>query len=168
MTTVVFDVGPVKARLLDACSQQAVALDTLDLPTGPGAYLIRHAGNHPLYRRFKDQPIYVGRTANLRHRIRTHRRTLEQAVDLNANDFTVVCIGTESRAIAALYEELLIAHFRPVWNQPPVAGFGNRDPGARRRQQRVSPFDRLHPGRAWVQTSHRPCPEITAWVHAYD
>jgi len=168
VTAVQFDVAPVRGRLLVACDETAVPLDADELATGIGVYLIRHVGSHPLYKRFGDRPVYVGRSTGLRQRIRTHRRTLEEIHDLDPHDFRVVCISTESRPVAALYEELLITHFRPVWNQWMVAGFGNRDPGARRRQQRTSPFDRLHPGRHWVRGPVEPCPEVEAWVAGYD
>lgn len=168
MTTVQFDVSPVRQRLVAACGVSAVPLGADRLPTGTGVYLIRQVGTHPLYVKFGDRPLYVGRSTGLRQRLRTHRRTLQQVKDLDADDFAAVCVSTESRAVAALYEELLIAHFRPVWNQWAVSGFGNRDPGARRRQQRPSPFDRLHPGREWSQGPVEPCGELAAWVAAFD
>lgn len=168
MTTVRFDVAPVRQRLLAACDEEAVPLDSGEVPTGTGVYLLRHVGTHPLYTRFDRRPIYVGRATGLRQRIRTHRRTLEQVHDLDPATFGVVCITTESRAMSALSEELLIPDLRPVWNQPKVAGFGNRDPGSRRRQQRTSPFDRLHPGRNWAIGPAQPCPELALWVAAFD
>lgn len=168
VTTVRFDVNPVKARLLAACEASGVPVSSEDLPVRTGVYLIRHLGTHPLYERFGERPLYVGRATGVRQRIHTHRRTLDQAHDLAASDFAAVCITTDGRAVAALYEELLIAHYRPVWNQWRVAGFGNRDPGARRRKQRTSPFDRLHPGRQWARGPVDPCPELAAWVMAYD
>lgn len=167
MTTVRFDVAPVRQRLLAACDADGVPLDSEEIPTGTGVYLLRYVGTHPLYARFGQRPIYVGRATGLRHRVRTHWRTLDQIHDLDPDDFSVVCISTDGRAVAALYEELLHIDLRPVWNQPAVAGFGNRDPGARRRQQRTSPFDRLHPGRQWARGPAQPCPELTDWVAAY-
>ena len=168
MTTVRFDVASVKERLLAACEVEAVPLDSPGLPTGTGVYLLRYAGTHPLYERFGCWPLYVGRSTGLRQRIRTHRRTLEQTHDLDPGEFGVVYITTDGRAVAALYEELLITHFRPVWNEWSFAGFGNRDPGQRRRQQQTSPFDRLHPGREWSRGPDEPCPVLAACLAAYD
>jgi len=48
-----------------------------------------------------------------------------------------------------LGENLLIAMFHPVWNRV-LDGFGNHDPGERRKNQRRSPWDVLHPGRPWA------------------
>ena len=42
---------------------------------------------------------------------------------------------------------MLIETFRPVWNRA-IDGFGNKDPGARRKTQFKSPWDVLHPGRS--------------------
>lgn len=169
LTSVNFDVSGVRVRLVAACDGiQAARLDDDTFPTGPGVYLLQHTGTHPLYRRFGARPIYIGRSATLRQRIHTHQRTLHATHDLDPNSFGVVAIATESRAIAGLFEELLIEHFRPVWNQHQLGGFGNRDPGAKRSTQKTSPFDRAHPGRHWARGPAEPCPELTAWVAAYD
>ena len=50
---------------------------------------------------------------------------------------------------APLAEELLIHHFRPVWNVV-VDGFGNHEPGSGRNAQPRSVWDELHPGRPWA------------------
>jgi len=167
--SVQFDVVPIRERLIAACDVEPARMDRDDLlPTGPGVYLLRHTGAHPLYRRFGARPVYIGRSTSLRQRIRTHRRTLQATHDLEPDAFGVIAIATGSRAISALYEQLLIEHFRPVWNQHKLGGFGNRFPGAKRSGQRTSPFDRVHPGRNWARGPVDPCPELTAWVAAYD
>lgn len=44
---------------------------------------------------------------------------------------------------------MLIEQFKPVWNKV-LDGFGNKTPGKGRKGQRQSPWDMLHPGRAFV------------------
>ena len=45
---------------------------------------------------------------------------------------------------------MLIESFKPVWNRA-IDGFGNKDPGRRRKTQIRSPWDVLHPGRSFVK-----------------
>jgi hypothetical protein len=45
---------------------------------------------------------------------------------------------------------MLIENFQPVWNVV-IDGFGNKTPGARRATQYRSPWDVLHPGRAFAE-----------------
>jgi len=49
----------------------------------------------------------------------------------------------------SLGENMLIETFRPIWNIV-IDGFGNKDPGNRRATQHRSPWDVLHPGRAFA------------------
>jgi hypothetical protein len=49
-----------------------------------------------------------------------------------------------------LGENMLIETFTHVWNRA-VDGFGNKDPGRRRKTQLRSPWDVLHPGRSFVK-----------------
>lgn len=44
---------------------------------------------------------------------------------------------------------MLIEQFRPIWNLA-IDGFGNKDPGKRRKDQYRSPWDVLHPGRQFA------------------
>src|SRR5262249_6824895 len=53
-------------------------------------------------------------------------------------------------------ERLMIRTAAPVWNVV-VDGFGNHDPGSGRYNQKVSPWDTLHPGRPWVIRLTKPC-----------
>ncbi|HVA84143.1 MAG TPA: Eco29kI family restriction endonuclease [Candidatus Binataceae bacterium] len=48
-----------------------------------------------------------------------------------------------------LGESMLIDRFHPIWNKV-VDGFGNHDPGKGRYRQQRSPWDTVHPGRAWA------------------
>jgi hypothetical protein len=45
---------------------------------------------------------------------------------------------------------MLIERFQPAWNRA-VDGFGNKAPGKRRKDQFRSPWDVLHPGRAFAE-----------------
>ena len=45
---------------------------------------------------------------------------------------------------------MLIEQFRPVWNLV-IDGFGNKDPGRRRKDQYRSAWDVLHPGRNFAE-----------------
>ena len=48
-----------------------------------------------------------------------------------------------------LAESLLIERFEPLWNRA-IDGFGNHDPGKGRYEQKMSPWDTMHPGRSWA------------------
>jgi hypothetical protein len=45
---------------------------------------------------------------------------------------------------------MLLEEFRPVWNLV-IDGFGNKDPGRRRKEQYRSAWDVLHPGRKFAE-----------------
>ena len=59
-------------------------------------------------------------------------------------------IYTDTLAMAGAAEEMLIEAIRPPWNEKALSGFGSRDPGSTRCEQRPSGFDCLHQ-RDWVQ-----------------
>jgi hypothetical protein len=65
-----------------------------------------------------------------------------------------------------LAESMLIRRFQPLWNVL-IDGFGNHDPGAGRHRQKKSPWDVLHPGRAWaekLQAHAKTKEEIESWI----
>jgi hypothetical protein len=64
-------------------------------------------------------------------------------------DFHYRCLVVDDIWIP-LGENMLIETFRPVWNIV-IDGFGNKDPGNRRATQHRSPWDVLHPGRAFAE-----------------
>lgn len=137
---------------------------------GAGVYAIYYTGPHPAYGpiaaknadgRF-GQPIYIGKaipkggrkgglTADasegraLADRLGQHASSIDQAVDLELTDFWVRHLVVDDVWIP-LGENMLIETFKPAWNRA-IDGFGNRDPGNRRRTQYKSPWDVLHPGR---------------------
>lgn len=113
----------------------------------------------------RQVPIYVGKAVPagarkgnfgvddepgkvLFSRLTEHARSIEQAEDLNIDDFGCRFIVVDDIWIP-LGESLLIARFSPVWNKI-VDGFGNHDPGGGRYRQKRSRWDTLHPGRSWA------------------
>lgn len=141
---------------------------------GAGVYVIYYTGYFQLYapvaRKNRggvfQQPIYVGKAIPkggrkggistdagkgnaLRDRLRQHATSVEQGAGLALADFYFRCLVVDDIWIP-LGENMLIENFRPVWNMI-VDGFGNKDPGRRRATQYKSPWDVLHPGRAFAE-----------------
>lgn len=121
------------------------------------------------------EPIYVGKAVPagarkggfglgedpgqvLFQRLREHAETIRQ-VEANATktrsdhqlkiaDFFCRYLLVDDIWIP-LGESMLIDRFHPIWNKV-VDGFGNHDPGKGRYRQQSSPWDTVHPGRAWA------------------
>jgi hypothetical protein len=135
---------------------------------GGGVYCIYYSGSYEPYAAIASEPpripIYVGHATMpgrgvssllepnnrplLFNRLRDHVRTLQQAENLQLDDFSCQFLVVDDMW-APHAEALLIAHFRPLWNVL-VEGFGNHEPGAGRYAQPRSPWDELHPGRSWA------------------
>jgi hypothetical protein len=140
-------------------------------------YAIYYIGKHSLYVPISgnksDIPIYVGKavplggrkglvdsskdTTALWDRLDEHKESLEQAYDLDVNDFLVrYLVAVE--VFVPLAERVMIRQLQPVWNLR-LDGFGNHDPGARRRRDGQRPaWDELHPGRWWSTQENMPNP----------
>ena len=127
---------------------------------GPGAYLLLYCGPLDIYTSIAYRgeggsivrdggfPIYAGSAASLRERRQRHQRNLRGLRDVNEDDLRIVVAPTPSKAGAVYLEQLFIDAFRPVWNEPWLAGFGSKRQGrTRERGQRVSAWNLLHPGR---------------------
>lgn len=155
----------------------AQAVVTLAEPTelqGAGVYAIYYIGPFPAYEPIVKphrndefwQPIYVGKaipkggrkggiTADaskgtaLRDRLRQHAASIEQANNLELQDFYYRYLIVDDIWIP-LGENMLIETFKPIWNIV-IDGFGNKDPGNRRATQYRSSWDTLHPGRAFAE-----------------
>ena len=110
-------------------------------------------------------PIYIGKaippggrrgafslaatdTTALHDRLGEHRDSVHQASNLAIEDFTCRVLVVADLWIP-LAEQLLIAHFAPVWNRL-VDGFGNHNPGGGRVNGKIPRWDLLHPGRPWA------------------
>ena len=155
-------------------AQAVVALaETAELQ-GAGVYAIYYTGPFPAYEPIVTpnrndeswRPIYVGKaipkggrkggiTADaskgtaLRDRLRQHAASIEQANNLELQDFYYRCLMVDDIWIP-LGENMLIETFKPIWNIV-IDGFGNKDPGNRRATQYRSSWDTLHPGRAFAE-----------------
>ncbi|WPL18356.1 Eco29kI restriction endonuclease [Thiorhodovibrio winogradskyi] len=141
--------------------------------SGAGVYAIYYQGEFPAYEAIASMnrqrgclvPIYVGKAvpkgarkggdleANpgkaLFNRLTQHRRSIEEATNLNLADFHCRFLVVDDIWIP-LGESLLIAKFNPLWNLL-IDGFGNHDPGSGRHAGVRPRWDVLHPGRAWAQ-----------------
>jgi hypothetical protein len=149
------------------------ALSNVDQIKGAGVYVIYYIGSfRPYYSIAAEnkagafaRPIYVGkaipkggrkggltkdasRGLALRDRLRQHKGSVEEAENLNVDDFFVRHLVVEDIWIP-LGENILIETFKPLWNRA-IDGFGNKDPGRRRATQFKSPWDVLHPGRKFA------------------
>ena len=155
-------------------AQAVVALaETAELQ-GAGVYAIYYVGPFPAYEPIVTpnrndefwRPIYVGKaipkggrkggiTADaskgtaLRDRLRQHAASIEQANNLELQDFYYRCLMVDDIWIP-LGENMLIETFKPIWNIV-IDGFGNKDPGNRRATQYRSSWDVLHPGRTFAE-----------------
>ena len=65
----------------------------------------------------------------------------------------------ETQNMVAAVEAAIIAEKTPMWNSV-IDGFGNHDPGAKRKTGRLSAWDTLHPGRAWTNRLSGEIPNV--------
>lgn len=162
------NIGESIVRELLAREKVALAPAKFD---GAGVYAIYYRGRHPAYEPISDSetPIYVGKaepsggrrgglglrpqqTETLSRRLKEHADSVKEVPaegGLSLDEFTCRYLVVDDVWIP-LGETLLIQQFLPVWNRV-VDGFGNHDPGGGRRLQKRSPWDELHPGRAWAK-----------------
>ena len=87
----------------------------------PGVYLIYYDGETSLYgnrvRPSKDKPIYVGMSkTSVLERLNYHRGRLEEAKDLQVQDFKVRFMSLEIDDYAPCIEGMLIKYYEPFWN----------------------------------------------------
>jgi hypothetical protein len=168
-------IGRVVALALLA--QARVPLRSIESAYGSGVYAIYYEGDHPLYRRISgtETPIYVGKAdpsdsdastsreqgPRLTGRLIEHAGTIATAEGYAAlpegmhrirlADFTcrrLVC-ATNAQLVA---EKHLIGMFWPLWNSETKACWGMSKHGdaAKTRANKRSPWDVVHPGRAWA------------------
>lgn len=140
---------------------------------GAGVYAIYYSGDFPPYEVIRGpregeenwRPIYVGKAVpegarkghltldsntgdSLYQRLREHGSSVDQ-VGLGRANFRCRYLVVDDIWIP-LGESLLIREFRPVWNVL-LEGFGNHDPGKRRKESLTSRWDTVHTGRRWVE-----------------
>jgi len=166
-----------KINLARSIEQELLARPVLPLADiggimGAGVYVIYYTGPFhayapiavPIPSNSDARPIYIGKAipkggrkggiseassadgTALAARLRQHVTSIQEAANLDLADFHVRFLVVDDIWIP-LGENMLIETFRPVWNRA-IDGFGNKDPGARRKTQFTSPWDVLHPGRA--------------------
>jgi hypothetical protein len=135
---------------------------------GSGVYAIYYNGAFDAYREIskREHPLYVGKadpataastTAyeqgdRLSRRLRDHRKNISKATTtLRIEDFEYRALVVQSGWQEAA-ESYLIHLFRPVWNSEVgiCYGFGKHGDDPATRANLRSPWDTLHPGRAWA------------------
>lgn len=160
-------------------AQERVPIERIARTYGSGVYAIYYSGDHPAYRTVSktETPIYVGkadpkqadaRTAReqgpqLYGRLADHRRMIRTvgsyAVKLHLpdplriEDFEcrrLVC-ATNAQLVA---ERHLISMFKPIWNNEIGIcwGISKHGDAAKTRANKRSPWDVMHPGRAWAMS----------------
>ncbi|MBN9256249.1 MULTISPECIES: Eco29kI family restriction endonuclease [unclassified Mesorhizobium] len=159
-------------------AQPLVPLGDVQPAYGSGVYAIYYRGNHPLYAGIagSETPIYVGKAdpanddasttreqgAKLTARLAEHAGTITTAEGyadrlsahlspISLSDFLsrrLVC-ATNAQLVA---EKHLIRTFWPIWNAETKACWGMSKHGdaATTRANKRSPWDVVHPGRAWA------------------
>ena len=172
LPTSVFDpsnpkiVGRFTALALVA--QTRIPLATIGRFYGAGVYAIYYRGDFELYRPLSgvETPIYVGKASpagdgtrtpreqgeRLAARLNEHRKNIARATttldvaDFDAR-FLVVQSGWEKSA-----EDYLISLFHPIWDNEVdiLHGLGKHGDDPATRANKRSPWDTLHPGRAWA------------------
>jgi len=186
-----FHLGESVARALLA--RPVAALPPPQPFLGAGIYVLYYTGDFPPYQRIAEKnideswavPIYVGKAVPpgarkggyglgeapgqaLYRRLSEHAESIKQASNLSLEHFSCRYLVVDDIWIP-LGESLLISMFSPLWNKL-LDGFGNHDPGAGRYNQRRSPWDELHPGRAWaakLQPYSRSTTEIMTSIDAF-
>jgi hypothetical protein len=160
------------SRALD--DQPLIPLEDVRTFDGVGIYALYYTGNFPAYRILAEHninkpgcwAIYVGKAEaesarkgdpnqasivdgpKLFNRIMQHKRSIECAVNLKTEDFSIRYL-TVAPTWVSLAEVIALRIHKPLWNAV-VDGLGNHDPGAGRRKSMRPRWDTVHPGRAWA------------------
>lgn len=190
LPTAVFDPSNPKVVgrfvALAMVAQQRKPLAELTQAYGSGVYAIYYSGPYDAYApiRGTETPIYVGKSgpqvqgartpleqgAKLTGRIKEHKGNIEKAKDtLDITDFSYRALVVQS-GLEVAAEEYLIHLFRPIWNNEMgiLFGLGKHGDASTTRANKRSPWDTLHPGRAWATTEIGKAPEqIKADVAAH-
>lgn len=144
-----------------------------DVPNfyGAGVYAIYYRGDFEPYQALSgtDHPIYVGKAdpavsaekdvvsqgVKLSDRLQDHAKNIRKAQStINIDDFDcrflIVQTGFQKSA-----EDYLIKLFKPIWNWETriCYGLGKHGDSSDTRANRRSPWDTLHPGRQWADSS---------------
>lgn len=146
-------------------AQPRVPLLDLNKFYGSGVYAIYYRGDFRAYApiRESETPIYAGMAdpgdthaatpedqgPKLSIRLAKHAHSLRAAQNLRIEDFDCRFLVVKS-GLQKAAEDYLMAHYRPVWNEPLCNGFGKHGDAATTRMNTRSEWDTLHPGRPWA------------------
>jgi len=161
-------------------AQERVPLPLIRPTYGSGVYAIYYIGSHPAYAEISgtETPIYVGKAdpdepraatpreqgVRLFGRLADHRdaiREVEVYADMNGQEHPLRVADFECRRLVCATNAQLVAErhlieiFKPAWNSETKICFGISKHGdnAQTRRNKKSPWDVLHPGRAWATAS---------------
>jgi hypothetical protein len=112
-----------------------------------------------------ETPIYVGKAdpptsaksvveqeTKLYGRLNEHRKNIDKVAGIDIADFECRALAVQSGYQAAA-ENHLIRLFMPIWNNETkiLFGIGEHGDAATTRANNKSPWDTIHPGRAWAK-----------------
>ncbi|OJJ12965.1 hypothetical protein BKI51_02545 [Alphaproteobacteria bacterium AO1-B] len=134
---------------------------------GAGVYAIYYTGADLVYGPIsrRETPIYVGKAdppvgaatlleqeTKLYGRLNEHRKNIDKVAGIEIEDFECRALAVQSGYQAAA-ESHLINLFKPIWNNETkiLFGIGKHGDAATTRANNKSPWDTLHPGRAWAE-----------------
>ena len=147
-------------------AQDRLPLSELGKFYGAGVYAIYYTGAADIYAPIAntETPIYVGKAdpgrdaktvveqgTKLADRLGEHRRNIEKVEGIEIGDFECRALAVQSGYQAAA-EAHLIRLFTPIWNNETkiLYGLGKHGDAATTRKNNKSPWDTIHPGRAWA------------------
>lgn len=147
-------------------SQERVRLDAIEPFYGAGVYALYYTGPEGVYAPISgtETPIYVGKAdppvgatsvveqeTKLYGRLNEHRKNIDKVAGIDLTDFECRALAVQSGYQAAA-ENHLINLFRPIWNNETkiLFGLGKHGDSATTRANNKSPWDTIHPGRAWA------------------
>jgi hypothetical protein len=113
-----------------------------------------------------DAKDYFAQGPKLAIRLKEHAKSILAAKStLNINHFDCRFIVVQSGWQRAA-EDYLIGKFKPIWNMAICTGFGKHGDSSKTRKNTRSPWDTLHPGRAWAtKKGNRPNPMSVECIH---
>ena len=127
-------------------------LDAIVAPAVPGAYLVFLAAPRLVPKLGGDllalgkAPVYAGAARSLRERVARYRISLRGVLDTDEMYFALLPTASPGAALHA--ENICIETLRPIFNG---TAFGSKNPGSRRRGQRISLVDALLSRRTWAR-----------------
>ena len=147
-------------------SQERYSLGSITPFYGSGIYAIYYRGPADIYAPISgtETPIYVGKAdpptgaktvveqgTRLFSRLNEHRKNIGKVRGIEIQDFECRALAVQSGYQAAA-ENHLIRLFRPIWNNETkiLFGIGKHGDAAATRANNKSPWDTIHPGRAWA------------------